>query len=42
LNLKPLVTHVAPLNEAAALFEVLDKRPEEALQAVISFNGEGK
>jgi 2-desacetyl-2-hydroxyethyl bacteriochlorophyllide A dehydrogenase len=37
LDLKPLITHVAPFAEAAALFELLDKRPDEALQAVIAF-----
>ena len=37
LDLKPLITHVAPFEEAASLFELLDKRPEEVIQAVISF-----
>ena len=41
LNLKPLISHVAPFNEAASLFALLDTRPEEAIQAVIAFeNGE--
>ena len=37
LNLKPLITHVAPFTEAAMLFDLLDKRPDEVLQAVMAF-----
>ena len=37
LDLKPLITHVAPFAEAATLFELLDKRPDEVVQAVIAF-----
>jgi 2-desacetyl-2-hydroxyethyl bacteriochlorophyllide A dehydrogenase len=37
LNLTPLITHVAPFAEAASLFELLDSRPSEALQAVMQF-----
>jgi threonine dehydrogenase-like Zn-dependent dehydrogenase len=37
LELQPLITHVRPFAEAAALFELLDKRPDDALQAVIAF-----
>jgi threonine dehydrogenase-like Zn-dependent dehydrogenase len=37
LNLRPLITHVAPFDEAAALFETLDRSPQSAIQAVISF-----
>jgi len=37
LELKPLITHVAPFAQAATLFELLDKRADEALQAVIAF-----
>ena len=38
LDLQPLITHVKPFAEAAALFELLDKRPDEVLQAVIAFD----
>jgi len=37
LDLAPLITHVAPLEQAASLFELLDQRPEQVIQAVISF-----
>lgn len=37
LDLAPLITHVAPFEEAASLFELLDKRPDEVIQVVISF-----
>jgi threonine dehydrogenase-like Zn-dependent dehydrogenase len=37
LDLQPLITHVAPFAEAASLFELLDTRPNEAIQAVIEF-----
>jgi threonine dehydrogenase-like Zn-dependent dehydrogenase len=37
LDLQPLITHVAPFAEAASLFELLDTRPNEAIQAVIAF-----
>ena len=37
LDLRPLITHVAPFAEAATLFELLDTRPSEALQAVMQF-----
>jgi len=38
LDLKPLITHVAPFAQAASLFELLDTRPEEVVQAVLSFS----
>jgi threonine dehydrogenase-like Zn-dependent dehydrogenase len=37
LDLQPLITHVSPFVEAASLFELLDTRPHEVIQAVISF-----
>jgi threonine dehydrogenase-like Zn-dependent dehydrogenase len=37
LDIQPLITHVAPFEQAASLFEMLDTRPEEVVQAVISF-----
>jgi threonine dehydrogenase-like Zn-dependent dehydrogenase len=37
LDLKPLVSHVVPFAEAASLFELIDKRPSEIIQGVISF-----
>jgi 2-desacetyl-2-hydroxyethyl bacteriochlorophyllide A dehydrogenase len=37
LELEPLITHVAPFAAAATLFELLDTRPHEAIQAVLEF-----
>ncbi|RIH87436.1 alcohol dehydrogenase [Calidithermus terrae] len=37
LDLRPLVTHVRPFEEAAALFEALDQTPEQVVQAVLEF-----
>jgi threonine dehydrogenase-like Zn-dependent dehydrogenase len=37
LDLKPLISHVKPFAEAASLFELLDTRYDEAVQAVIAF-----
>ena len=37
LDLHPLITHVAPFAEAPSLFELLDTRPNQAIQAVIAF-----
>jgi threonine dehydrogenase-like Zn-dependent dehydrogenase len=37
LDLKPLITHVAPFAEAARLFDLLDKQADEVVQAVIAF-----
>lgn len=39
LNLRPLITHMAPFEQAAALFEKLDRAPDEVVQAVIAFPG---
>ncbi|NTU83430.1 MAG: zinc-binding dehydrogenase [Chloroflexales bacterium] len=38
LELLPLVSHVRPFAEAASLFEQIDQRPDEVLQAVLSFS----
>lgn len=40
LELEPLITHVAPFAEAASLFQLLDERPSEVVQAVIAFEQE--
>ncbi len=40
LDLKPLITHVAPYERAASLFELLDQQPETVVQAVIAFEQE--
>lgn len=37
LNLAPLITHVTPFADAASLFTLLDRHPEEAIQGVIQF-----
>jgi len=37
LNLKPLITHVIPYQDAAEAFRLLDENPEEALQIVLDF-----
>ena len=37
LNLRPLITHVEPLERAGGLFEALDTTPGEVMQAVIEF-----
>ncbi len=37
LNLRPIITHVAPFAQAHHLFETLDQAPQEVVQAVIEF-----
>ncbi|MBC8160181.1 MAG: zinc-binding alcohol dehydrogenase [Roseiflexaceae bacterium] len=37
LNLAPLVSHIVPFDQGAALFELLDTTPEQAMQGVIRF-----
>lgn len=37
LCLKPLISHHAPFRDAARLFDLLDHRPEEVMQAVLEF-----
>ena len=41
LNLIPLVTHRAPFERAPELFELIDRAPENVVQAVIEFKDEG-
>jgi len=38
LNLKPLISHIKPSEQAAELFQLLDESPESVMQAVIEFN----
>ncbi len=40
LDLRPLITHTAPFQQAATLFELLDKQPAAVVQAVIAFEQE--
>ena len=40
LELQPLISHVRPFREAAALFEQIERRPEEVMQAVLRFDEE--
>jgi threonine dehydrogenase-like Zn-dependent dehydrogenase len=37
LNLIPLITHTVPFDRAAELFELLDQKPEDVVEAVIEF-----
>ncbi len=37
LNLIPLITHRAPFDRAIELFELIDRAPEQVVQAVIEF-----
>jgi len=37
LDLRSLITHTAPFDEALELFDILDRTPEEVVQAVIEF-----
>lgn len=39
LSLTQLITHRAPFEQAAALFELLDRAPQEVLLAVLEFDG---
>ena len=40
LNLRPVITHVIPFQEAAQAFQILDEMPEQALQIVLEFSQE--
>lgn len=40
LDLRPLISHVTPFRSAAALFELLDTRPDEVMQAVLDMQTE--
>ncbi len=37
VQVRPLITHVMPVNEAPTLFRLLDEHPAEVLQAVLDF-----
>ncbi|TQM78793.1 2-desacetyl-2-hydroxyethyl bacteriochlorophyllide A dehydrogenase [Saccharothrix saharensis] len=39
LRLRPLVSHVVPFTDAAWAYELLDTRPDQALQVVLGFSG---
>ena len=41
VDLRSLVTHERPFSEAPALFQLLDERPNEALQTVLVFEDRG-
>ncbi len=41
LNLCPLITHTAPFERAVELFELLDQKPDEVVEAVIEFKDNG-
>jgi 2-desacetyl-2-hydroxyethyl bacteriochlorophyllide A dehydrogenase len=38
LNLRPVITHVVPFNQAAQGFQILDETPDQALQIVLDFS----
>lgn len=38
INLKPIISHVFPFNEAGEAFRILDQEPENALQIVLDCN----
>jgi threonine dehydrogenase-like Zn-dependent dehydrogenase len=38
LNLRPVITHVIPFEQAAQGFQILDETPEQALQVVLDFS----
>jgi 2-desacetyl-2-hydroxyethyl bacteriochlorophyllide A dehydrogenase len=42
VQLRPLITHVAPLERAGELFATLDTEPDAVMQAVIAFEGNGE
>lgn len=37
LDLAPLISHVRPFDEAAALFRIVDESPQDVMQAVLAF-----
>lgn len=41
LQLEPLITRVKPFEEGAALFAELEERPQDVIQAAMSFDGAG-
>ncbi|MEO8355256.1 MAG: zinc-binding dehydrogenase [Chloroflexota bacterium] len=38
LNLRPIITHVIPFEQAAQGFQILDETPDQALQVVLDFS----
>ena len=40
VDVRPLVSHVLPVHEAGTAFELLDERPDQALQVVLDFREE--
>jgi threonine dehydrogenase-like Zn-dependent dehydrogenase len=38
LNLRPVITHVIPFNQAEQGFQILDETPDQALQVVLDFS----
>jgi 2-desacetyl-2-hydroxyethyl bacteriochlorophyllide A dehydrogenase len=40
LNLRPVITHVIPFQQAAGAFQILDETPDQALQVVLDFSQE--
>lgn len=40
LNLRPVITHVIPFEQAAQGFQILDETPDQALQIVLDFSQE--
>jgi 2-desacetyl-2-hydroxyethyl bacteriochlorophyllide A dehydrogenase len=38
LNLRPVITHVIPFQQAAQGFQILDETPDQALQVVLDFS----
>jgi threonine dehydrogenase-like Zn-dependent dehydrogenase len=42
VELVPLITQVFPVERAAEAFELLATSPEEAVQVVLDFSGDGR
>jgi len=42
VNLRPIISHVIPFDEAGEAFRILDQEPENALQVVLDFTKMGK
>lgn len=39
LNLRPLISHIIPYEQAAEAYKILDETPQQALQVVLDFTG---
>jgi threonine dehydrogenase-like Zn-dependent dehydrogenase len=37
VNLKPIISHIVPFEDAGEAFRILDQEPENALQVVLDF-----